>query len=1436
MQDDIKTIRLVVNSADAENKLLGLRNRIEQLEKEKQKFSEINDTKGYNKAQKEIRQLQRELQAATARSTQLEQTLRGLDKATPKQLKETISVISRQLNSGSVARGSKEWEAMTRQLVAAKTALREINGEMSAQKHTGWGEKVKGFLEFANQANWFIMATDNAVAWMRKFVTQAAEMKEAEAEVVKYTGLSAKQVEGLNEELLKIDTRTPREKLNGLAADAGRLGIQGKEAVLEFVKAADQINLALGADLGEEGVKNIGKLAQLFEPDAPLGKSMLRTASLINDLAQSSSASEGYILDFTARLAGVGRQAGISQANIAGFGSVLDQSMIGQERAATALSNIITAIYRHPQEMAKKAGLDVKEFTTLLQRDANAALLQFIGALAKAGSLDSIAPMLDEMKLSGSGVTQTLTVLASQLEKVESTQKQATAAYAEGISATEEAAKSNSTMQAEMEKAKKRAAEMGIALGNELAPAMKHLTTTSSLLVRFLLTLIKLFKAYPGVFITAAVAISGYTLAVKANLIATTLWSRATIVTKSVMRLYVITIEAVKLAYFRMTGATVAAARAQRILSVVTKATPWGAIIGAVTALVAIIATFITRTKTLTAEQRAAKQAMADLIDVQAKAAESTIEEKKRIELLNAIIRDNARSIGDRKRALTDLRKIIPSYHGEITKEGKLIRDNAKAINDYITNLDKMALAEALYEKMKANAAKKVSADLAIQSWEQGIKNRDSIMKSKGHESRTVKVAYEGIHGKAYIREVEQNETRIEDEKIQRYNKSRLEAWKKERQAIDATDKAYKAYIKKQGIEKQIEAKVLGHTEAASPGNLESNGGGSGYSGSDNKKKGTKVDPEKLEQERLRKASDSIKKEAKMRADIEQMNFLRGQSSKKDHEEALFKIEADSLEKQMQLYAKGSAERVELERKMDELLTKRQEQHHAWSRQQIEVEQREEEAAAREAYLTGVIEEQEYEKRLDAIKLRAIQRRAEMARKWLGDDHQTTREAEREEAAESARQQLDRHKRYQQQLRQLREAYAAKSAAERMAEELKQLDELHKAKLLSEEEYLRLLSLIKNRYKGKGGEMEKEGREKANAALETARERVTGRRDEANITPSGDTLGVGAMGAAAARISIASRMHQELNRMEREGVIAHAEAEAAKTQLSEQHYANIRELASAAFAAVGAISQQLTQLNNADRDLELARIEQHYAQRVKLAGGNNRQTRQLEEEKNAQIAKVKTKYAQREAKMQIAQAIAQTAVNAIAAYGSVVKIPFVGPVLAIAAAAAAVAAGAVQIATIRKQAEAQAAGYYKGGFTGGNRYRKEAGVVHEGEFVANHEAVNNPQLLPVLQLIDQAQRSHRVAHLTAADISAVVTQPHQAAATSIASSTTAAIGRKSTAEAAPIVVQAESPQTTAAIERLTASLEAGITATVALSGRDGLHEQYTRYRRNLERS
>ncbi len=168
----------------------------------------------------------------------------------------------------------------------------------------------------------------------------------------------------------------------------------------------------------------------------------------------------------------------------------------------------------------------------------------------------------------------------------------------------------------------------------------------------------------------------------------------------------------------------------------------------------------------------------------------------------------------------------------------------------------------------------------------------------------------------------------------------------------------------------------------------------------------------------------------------------------------------------------------------------------------------------------------------------------------------------------------------------------------------------------------------------------------------------------------------------------------------------------------------------------------LSSLYSAMQEEEIAKVEARYQREIESARKSGSDTTRLEKEKEDRINSIKRKYAAKEFRMKVLQIVADTAVG-IAQLWKNPGYPWAIPLTAMVA-----ASGAMQIATAQKaQQQALTTGYYSGGFTGGRRYRKEAGVVHEGEFVANHDAVNNPSILPALELIDRAQRKNMVSSL-----------------------------------------------------------------------------------------
>lgn len=492
------------------------------------------------------------------------------------ELRKAAASLKRQMDNATP--GTEKWKALRADYLLTRQRMKEVEVQARDTRFS-LSKMADGVNRYAAMGAGVVGALTGVALTARKCVDEYAEMEEAEAQVIKYTGMTRDEVKGLNEEFKEMDTRTAREKLNALAGDAGRLGITGKKDVLEFVDAADKINVALGEDLGDDAVKNIGKLAQMFGEDQKLGLrgAMLATGSAINEVAQNSSAAEAYLVGFTARVAGAANQAKVAQSDILGYASVLDQNMQQQEMAATAFQTLMMKMYQEPAKFAKIAGQSVEDFTSLIKKDANEAILQFLDTLNKKGGLDQLAPMFKEMGLDGVRASGVISTMAGKIDDIRKAQRLANDAYRDGTSIIKEVNVQNNTVQAGLDKAKNNFKDIRVELGEKLQPVMKYMITTGGLTVKGLGTMISILWKYKGAIVAASAAVAAYTLVVKADTMAKSLW---TTITK---------------------GATAAASLFNKTL----KANPLGLVASVLAGVVSYLAIFKTRTNEATEAQEA---------------------------------------------------------------------------------------------------------------------------------------------------------------------------------------------------------------------------------------------------------------------------------------------------------------------------------------------------------------------------------------------------------------------------------------------------------------------------------------------------------------------------------------------------------------------------------------------------------------------------------------------------------------------------------------------------------------------------------------------------------------------------------------------------------------------------------------------------------------
>ncbi len=764
-----------------------------------------------------------------------------------------------------------------------------------------------------------------------------------------------------------------------------------------------------------------------------------------------------------------------------------------------------------------------------------------------------------------------------------------------------------------------------------------------------------------------------------------------------------------------------------------------------------------------------------DLASVQDEAAKSAVAQKEKVQQLTKIVEDNTKKTKDRMDAAKQLQNIVPGYFATLDTEGAKYRSNTKAINDYIAMLDQVALARAINKKLEENAAKQIDEAKAIDAWEKGIAKRNKIIKNQKEEMR--KAASETHwydtwdNGMAARGELALNHAAVDKSKSQlEYDKARLKVHQNINKALQEENKWLRDYLNKNvSTEAQLMA-INDKDFGNSFGNDTSVNGKSGKTGSG--KVSSNTTPKEAPATRLKNQLDhelALEEQSYQQGDITYKTYLADkealQTAYYEKLKALYKKDSDEYNKVCDEQAKTLADTMGEIRKDTEEGYERERQTVA--------------AKLKAAFYDPTAEAFQNQQQLDEA---LFKNEMHYYDQRLTLYKEGTKEFERIQAERDAKDEERRQKRQQEWLEsynrfkgQFRKQSLAEQEAEQKAtikagldyivsvykEKMKSLDkDSAEYKRLEAElealkaEYEQWLADTETEYARKRNE-ERSNQAQDNKEMSDAAARgfdKAGLSDHTVASPNGFTGTQGIIGVAGT-IGTYLGAYAKLKEAKNKDLINDQEWADAKEQLWKNLWNNLPDMAKAAWDTIQTFGQADVAYTQANCDYKVAMISKEYDQRISKAGNNSAKVQKLEKERDKKIAAEKNKANKKAMRMEIAQATVQTAEAAISAYKSAAAIPMVGHILAPIAAAAALAYGAMQVATIKKQHQAEAAGYYEGGFTGGNRYRREAGVVHEGEFVANHNAVNNPQLLPALRLIDVAQRNNTVGRLTATDVS-----------------------------------------------------------------------------------
>ena len=1361
-----------------------------------------------DKANVDIKETKRQMQL-------VDNTLAHLKTSSVRDLEYSMKVLNQEMRG--LDRGSEAFKQMQMQAKQLKTELEAVRAEGQAQQ--SWiGRTADWFNRMQGVILGVIAAISGLTFTVKSCVEKFASMDEEMTNVRKYTGQTADEVERMNEDFKKMETRTAREKLNQLAGDAGRLGITATSLVEEFVDGADKINVALGDDLGDEAVSQIGKLAQMFGEDKTKGLrgAMLATGSAVNELAQNSSASAGYLVDFTARVAGVGKQAGFTQAQIMGLASVLDQNMQQDETAATAVQNLLAKMFQDSAKFAKIAGLNVKEFSKTLKEDANGALLQFLAALRSKGGFAQLAPMFEEMKMDGSRATGVLTVLADKLDDIKAAQDLATKSYAEGTSVINEFNTQNESVQAQLDKAKKKFQDLEEELGQKLYPAARYCISAANLGVRALSTLVDFVRDYWKVLVVLTAAIVTYTTISKAKLIADKaqmLWLNIMILREKahifLMGLKTSALKTMAIVQMALTKEIKLTTAAQMLWNKVLLANP-------ITAVIAVVAGLTAAIVTLSKETSTAEQAQLDFNDAISDANKQTAEEEAAIMRLVSAIQSNTNAESDRKAALEELNgKLMREHLGNITEEAVRTGKATRQIQSYIDMMKKKIVIDGLQKKLAESIAKQAEAEDLLGEADndsRGFWKRfwDRLNPLAG--GKTKKLNFASDHKDLLLQSVER-EKQYQQKLIDKINQL-------ESQHFEVNDPEP---WRNNGFNGKGNDGTVVKQQSTSTSHQESE---KEHKAREKAAKAAAAEARKRQAEAKRnqkQAADSIKAETNQLLADNAKAYAEGNKSYQQFLDDRQNIQIKGFAKLKQLYGEESNEYKQLLDNQVNVVKQHDDAVIKMNEQTIERERLQKEASIKAQYNDAssaiyqndiALDEALYQNEVDAMK-RRLSLYNEGSEEWLD------LKAEMEQA--SLDHQLQMQESYMNQLKELRQQFGKQETAQETMY-LNGLDNLYKKGLIKEEEYQQMKLEITKQFAAQRAQIEAEdhgaGSTQAKIDSKTSEMVNSAKAAAGDAQSTNGSFG----GYFVAQVQNYQNTMEKLKELYGSDEQNHAAYMQAKAQVTGDFLDGMVQKTQVAYNGISNIMSAASAYSQACSDLEQAKISKNYEKQIAAAGNNSKKKKRLEEKRDKELAAAKAKANKKAMKIEIAQAIASTAMAAINAYSSAARVPFIGWTLAPIAAGMATAAGLLQIATIRKQHQAEAAGYYSGGYTGGRRYRREAGVVHEGEFVANHQAVNNSSIRPAFDLIDRAQRSNTVGSLTADDISRALGSGGGGAVVT------------------PVVnvsndnseVRESLDGVNNAITILNQTLDDGLEIVMPIAGRSGLHRKLKDYERLLD--
>lgn len=544
----------------------------------------------------------------------------------------------------------KELGAVTARITELKTGAQQSGMSL--------GKMADGFNRYFSMVTAGVAAFAGLALSIKSMITVQGELSDSLANIRKSTGMTADEVEGLNVQLGKLNTRTSRQELRDMAVVAGQLGM-AKEDVFSFVESVDKLNVALGDEFtggAEEVAKQMGMLRNVLTDNktANVADDMMRLGNAVNTLGAAGFATGPVMADFASRIGGIGVPLGLTSDEVLGLSATLQELNVNAERGGTAVVKILQKMTTNTEAFAGIAGVPVKEFTDLVNSDLYGAFMKVIEGSQRGGqSATALAGIIKELEITGVGASEIFAKLGTNTDMLAEKTRLAGDALQGTDSITNEFNIKNATLGATLAKLQKDFYSLITMPG--ITNFFKNQVYNVVELVNWLKDLPLIIEKY-RIAILALVTVAGYWILAQTKTLQVTLLNnlmlKEGILLKAkdaiMMQLLIAKEELYAIWKGRGTIASKLAATAQWAWNAAVAANPLGAIFVAIMAVVGAMEIYSRNNAQAIKLENDKKVLQQNLVDLNKQLADSYAEVNEQIRIMNRLSMEEKKNIRDK--------------------------------------------------------------------------------------------------------------------------------------------------------------------------------------------------------------------------------------------------------------------------------------------------------------------------------------------------------------------------------------------------------------------------------------------------------------------------------------------------------------------------------------------------------------------------------------------------------------------------------------------------------------------------------------------------------------------------------------------------------------------------------------------------------------------